>query len=935
MAEPKVSVLLTLVDRVTQPMNGIRGSLSGAAKAIGTAFAAIGGAVAAGAFLKGAIEESLEAERVMARLRTAVTNTGQSFDEDFREQAERTVASVQKLSTASDDELRDALARMITISGDSAGSLKNLQLATDFASASGKDLGKAAEIVGKAMAGNLESLKEFGVSAKTSDAALQQLREKVTGFAAQDAQTFGGQLKLLKNGWDDFKESVGNAILSNQSMGQGVGLLTGLLAKLAGWIEANEGAISAFIQRGVELGRAIWDGAKPLVELLLPALKLVWEAWQRVNDVVMYVVRFAPAAIQQFVGQVLERLGVFAEGVEHLAGKVGLHFDLMGSEMKETGAKWARDGKTAVANAEGAWRDAMGRIEAAGERHEKSLTGTAEKGGSTRVRLTAEQQAAIEKQRAASAKALEELEKDAAKSSLALLSATEKEYLEAVDKFQGKMADMTASDRQAAEGLLQRHLGNLLLKWAMFDAAMDRRVPAIRDSTEYIEIQGKSVDELRDALGRYSGKALEVATADEARNVQREVVRAKIAEVAFAYEDAAGEMQGFLDVLGASDEDTQAFLTGIGNIADGIGKLALGDVVGGVQSGLAGIASFAKLAFGNESASAKAIRSALERTQGSLEEHRRTLGDLIDISRPGAQLGGIEAALGGIDFGRFSKDEKARTVNDKALQQLLGRELLGRGLSMADLDEVAKAFGQEIRDDKGRLSAELLQRLFDLLSATETGFAQTFGGQLDRIKQGKEVGVVTDEFGEILKLITDPKLGIPAIASALNAAGPDASSRVSALQNLFKQLDTPGAISKAALGGASEAEFRAVIKQLIELLGAGATGAVPPAAEPAAPAAPAEPAAAPAGPVISAPSATLPAAEAADFAGLLEASAMTAEHTAKTAQHSAATVKALVEIQRILATDRASTATAEQLNEALAVLYQRDLDLLGSVERAA
>src|SRR5690606_2038430 len=125
---------------------------------------------------------------------------------------------------------------------------------------------------------------------------------------------------------------------------------------------------------------------------------------------------------------------------------------------------------------------------------------------------------------------------------------------------------------------------------------------------------------------------------------------------------------------------------------------------------------------------------------------------------------------------------------------------LEQGLTMKDLDNIAAAFGVEIRDDQGRLNAQLLDGLFQLIKASEVGFSNTLAGQLDRIQQGVRVGTITDEVGAITELMKDPTIGIPAIADALDAAGADPAARIAALQELFELLGTPGAISKASLG---------------------------------------------------------------------------------------------------------------------------------------
>ncbi|MBK6458906.1 MAG: hypothetical protein IPF87_22965 [Gemmatimonadetes bacterium] len=164
MANPIIKVVLSAVDEitgVTKKAGESVSSFSDKAKAALGSLAALGVGAALGAFFKSAIEEASAAEVGMGRLGTAVRNAGGNFDA-LKPQLESTVASVMRLSTATDDDLRAALTNMITISGDVAGSQRNLALAADLATFKHIGLEEAANVVGKAMNGNVTAFNKLG-----------------------------------------------------------------------------------------------------------------------------------------------------------------------------------------------------------------------------------------------------------------------------------------------------------------------------------------------------------------------------------------------------------------------------------------------------------------------------------------------------------------------------------------------------------------------------------------------------------------------------------------------------------------------------------------------------------------------------------------------------------------------------------------------------
>jgi hypothetical protein len=169
---------------------------------------------AIGGFLGSTIKESADAESALSELRAAVTNAGGDFGA-LQGQTDAAAQGVQRLSRYSDDAARGALAKLITVSGNVQGSLTNLQVVVDLAATRHIELSEAADVVGKAMAGNTTQLGRLYPQLKTSTNAVGDLAKMLSGRAAADAETFAGSLQQAKNALKDVEEATGDLITQN------------------------------------------------------------------------------------------------------------------------------------------------------------------------------------------------------------------------------------------------------------------------------------------------------------------------------------------------------------------------------------------------------------------------------------------------------------------------------------------------------------------------------------------------------------------------------------------------------------------------------------------------------------------------------------------------------------------------------------------------
>lgn len=224
--------------------NQVEGFTSGMTKSFAGVGAAIGGAFALTAvvstmtnFLRESTQAAMEDEKSMVALAVAMENMGLAAQnapvEDF----------IKKLSLATgvaDDNLRPALQRLITVTGDVATSQSALQLAMDISAGTGRDLDSVTTALAKAYGGQTTALGRLGVGldqavlkSKDMDRITAELSAKFEGQASAAAETMQGKMNRLTVAINEAKETLGYeflAIIDNAATALGgVGGLTGAI----------------------------------------------------------------------------------------------------------------------------------------------------------------------------------------------------------------------------------------------------------------------------------------------------------------------------------------------------------------------------------------------------------------------------------------------------------------------------------------------------------------------------------------------------------------------------------------------------------------------------------------------------------------------------------------------------------------------------------
>jgi hypothetical protein len=154
-----------------------------------------------------------DAEASTARLETAFTNAGKSVD-DFQSQINDLNSTGLKLAF-DDEDVQDALSRLVTATGDVEKSFQQVGIAEDLARAQGISLAAATNVIVQADAGRYRGLAQLGIAIDanaTKEEALAAIQDKVAGSAAAYATTGAANFDRWKNSAENALESVGGKL---------------------------------------------------------------------------------------------------------------------------------------------------------------------------------------------------------------------------------------------------------------------------------------------------------------------------------------------------------------------------------------------------------------------------------------------------------------------------------------------------------------------------------------------------------------------------------------------------------------------------------------------------------------------------------------------------------------------------------------------------
>lgn len=237
MAEAEASLILRLKDLATDQLKKFGSELEKMGDQLEKSkflWAGAFGSLVAG--IGFSLKAFAEEELAVRSLSQALANQGK-FTRETTEDLVRFAGEMQNLSTFSDDSVISVQSQLVSFGllGDQLKETTRLTL--DLAAAKGIDLNSAANLIGKAFAGETSMLSRYGIVIDESIPKTQRfaevtklLSDRFGGSALAQQETFTGSLAKLKNTFSDTAEKIGQ--LFAPAVTRGIEALTALLKRV-------------------------------------------------------------------------------------------------------------------------------------------------------------------------------------------------------------------------------------------------------------------------------------------------------------------------------------------------------------------------------------------------------------------------------------------------------------------------------------------------------------------------------------------------------------------------------------------------------------------------------------------------------------------------------------------------------------------------------
>lgn len=281
-------------------------ALEKAAAPAGVALLALGGAAIFAT--KAAIEDAAAQEQLAGVLERQTGATAEQIAQN-----EKFIDSLSKATATADDQLRPALADLVTATGNLSDAQNLLRAAGDLAAATNTDIATAASALSKAYNGNLTALQKLDPSLRDNIKAgssfnevMATLAKTTGGAAAEAANTTAGRYKALQIRFGELQEEIGAKLLPVAEK------LATFLTNLVDIVSANAtvfvalgtaiAAIAGFIY-AVNIAYAAYKAVALVTKAINFALATSFTAVQVATGIGIAVVAAGAAALAAYVVQ--------------------------------------------------------------------------------------------------------------------------------------------------------------------------------------------------------------------------------------------------------------------------------------------------------------------------------------------------------------------------------------------------------------------------------------------------------------------------------------------------------------------------------------------------------------------------------------------------------------------------------------------------------
>lgn len=309
------------LDRAMDHSASRAGKFGGALKKAGKV-AALGlaaGAVIAGKALFDMTKAAVADEAAQKQLANTLKKAAGATDEQIA-QTEEWITKQGELLGVTDDDLRPALSKLATATGDVTKAQELASLAMDVSAGSHKDLNQVVEAFQKAQNGSVGGLSRLGVATKDAEgktksfAEIQKdLAKTYEGAAATSAETLEGKMNRLKIQFSEAGEEIGSKLIPIVSQLVDWFVAKGLPAiqDFGGWLKDNLGPIFSNIG---DVIASVMGGMNGDVNKNLTAVKdtvsgfisIVLSLWDMFGSDIISYVKTSFENARQYIGGALQ-----------------------------------------------------------------------------------------------------------------------------------------------------------------------------------------------------------------------------------------------------------------------------------------------------------------------------------------------------------------------------------------------------------------------------------------------------------------------------------------------------------------------------------------------------------------------------------------------------------------------------------------------------
>lgn len=276
-------------------------------------------------FVKGMNAANAE-ELALTKLANSMALSGQYTTESMKS-LQDFASEMEALTNVGDDVVANNLSILSSLTKLDAEGLKTAQKsALDMSAALGIDLESATRLVGKAVNGQTEALKRYGISVDEGSSKSERLTNitkalsNMQGSAGGATQNFQGILGRIANTWGNITEVVGAAITRNKAVVEVLKVVSDTLTDFQNSANGSSESLKELVANGLIVFIQTTAYTVQAIDVVIKSLEALYHAAQTIANG-LGTVLLAPFAL--FSDNAEMMLESFAQGTVETFNKIG------------------------------------------------------------------------------------------------------------------------------------------------------------------------------------------------------------------------------------------------------------------------------------------------------------------------------------------------------------------------------------------------------------------------------------------------------------------------------------------------------------------------------------------------------------------------------------------------------------------------------------